>query len=69
MFREEEDRRKKLQKLDKQNHKKRLKRKALVVPKLVTVASEPGCGKDVSGGGRQEKKLQNKGCTKLVPNK
>ena len=36
---------------------------ALVVPKPVTVASEPGCGKDVSGGGRQEKKLQKKGTT------
>ena len=30
---------------------------ALVVPKPVTVASEPGCGKDVSGGGRQKGKV------------
>ena len=37
---------------------------ALVVPKPVTVASEPGCGKDVSAGGRQEKKLQKEGTTK-----
>ena len=33
---------------------------ALVVPKPVTVASEPGCGKDVSAEGRQEKSCKKK---------
>ena len=34
---------------------------ALVVPKPVTVAVEPGCGKDVSGGGRQKEKVAKMG--------
>ena len=34
-----------------------MQRKALVVPKPVTVAIDPGCGKDVSLGGRREKKV------------
>ena len=68
MFREEEDRRKKLQKLDKQNHKKKLKRKALVVPKLVRVAIDPGCGEDVSLGGRRVKKVARMRPSLFQPN-